>query len=98
MVSFALHDGMNRFVFGGDTAAAGLDLGRVAGSTKKRVRFRLGPVPFVQGKYWVTLGVHSRDHGRTYHVQDQRYAFEVQELGDARGQVFVPVAVEVQDL
>jgi hypothetical protein len=52
----------------------------------------------VQGKYWVTLGVHSRDHGRTYHVQDQRYAFEVQELGDARGQVFVPVAVEVQDL
>ena len=98
VVSFALHDGMNRFVYGGDTAAAGLDLGRVVGSTKKRVRFRLGPIPFVQGKYWVTLGVHSRDHERTYHVQDQRYAFEVQELGDARGQVFVPVAVEVQDL
>jgi ABC-2 type transport system ATP-binding protein len=98
VVSFALHDGTNRFVYGGDTLAAGLDLGRVEGSTKKRVRFALGPVPFVQGKYWVTIGVHSRDHAHTFHVQDQRYAFEVQETGDARGQVFVPVAVEVLDL
>ena len=98
VVSFALHDGTNRFVYGGDTAAAGLTLGRVAGSSKRRVRFRLGPIPFVQGKYWITLSVHSRDRARTYHVQDQRYAFEVQEAGDARGQVFVPVSVEVDDL
>jgi len=98
VVSFALHDGTNRFVYRGDTSAAGQELGHMAGSTKRRVRFRLGPVPFVQGKYWVTLGVHSRDHAHTYHVQDQRYAFEVQEVGDARGQVFLPVAVEVHDL
>ena len=98
IVAFALHDGTNRFVYGADTAAAGVTLGRVGGSTKRRVRFRIGPVPFVQGKYWVTLSVHSRDRVRTYHVQDQRYAFEVQEAGDARGQVFVPFAVEVDDL
>jgi ABC-type polysaccharide/polyol phosphate transport system ATPase subunit len=98
VVSFALHDGTNRLVYGGDTTGAGVDLGHVASSTKKRVRFRVGPIPFVQGKYWVTIGVHPRDRSRTFHVQDQRYAFEVQELGETRGQVFVPVAVEVHDL
>ena len=78
VVSFALHDGTNRFVFGGDTTAARRSRSaRVDG--KKRVRFGLGPIPFVQGKYWVTIGVHSRDHERTFHVQDQRYAFEVQQ-------------------
>jgi ABC-2 type transport system ATP-binding protein len=96
VVSFALHDGTNRFVFGSDTAVAGLALGRV--DAKKRVRFRLGPVPFVAGKYWVTIGVHSRDHARTYHVQDQRYAFEVQHPDGGRDQVFLPVHIEVEEL
>ena len=96
VVSFALHDGTNRFVCGGDTTAAGATLGRVDG--KKRVRFDLGPIPFVQGKYWVTIGVHSRDHERTFHVQDQRYAFEVQQPSGGRDQVYLPVHVEVQDL
>jgi hypothetical protein len=57
----------------------GVDLGRVDG--KRRVRFRLGPLPFTGGKYWVTLGVHGRDVSRVYHVQDQRYSFEVQQAG-----------------
>jgi hypothetical protein len=96
VVSFALHDGTNRFVCGGDTAAAGAALGRV--DAKRRVRFLLGPVPFVQGKYWVTLGVHSRDRERTFHVQDQRYAFEVQQPEGGRDQVHLPVAVEVDEL
>jgi ABC-type polysaccharide/polyol phosphate transport system ATPase subunit len=96
VVSFALHDGTNRFVFGGDTAAERLDLGRVDG--KRRVRFRLGYLPFVAGKYWVTLGVHSRDQKRTYHVQDQRWSFEVRQGEGHRDQVFIPVSAEVEEL
>jgi ABC-2 type transport system ATP-binding protein len=96
VVSFALHDGMNQFVFGGDTAAEGIALGLVDGT--KRVRFRLRDVPMVQGKYWVTLGVHSRDNQRTYHVQDQRYSFEVRRDDDGRAQVFIPVEAEAEDL
>jgi hypothetical protein len=52
----------------------------------------------VQGKYWVTLGVHSRDNERTYHVQDQRYSFEVRRDDDGRAQVFIPVEAEAEDL
>jgi len=96
VVSFALHDGTNRFVFGSDSASAGVSLGHIDG--ERRVTFRLGPVPFVAGKYWVTIGVHSRDHDHTYHVQDQRYSFEVQQPEGGRDQVFLPVDVEVHDL
>ena len=96
VVSFALHDGANNFEFGGDTAQLGVGLGRMDG--KRRIRFRLGPVPFTGGQYWVTVGVHSRDNLRVYHVQDQRYSFEVRQLEGRRGQTFIPVQVEVEEL
>jgi ABC-type polysaccharide/polyol phosphate transport system ATPase subunit len=96
VVSFALHDGANNFVFGGDTAQYGAALGRLEG--KRRVRFQLGPVPFTGGQYWVTIGVHSRDNERVYHVQDQRYSFEVRQLEGGHGQTFMPVRVEVDEL
>jgi ABC-2 type transport system ATP-binding protein len=96
VVSFALHDGANNFVFGGDTSQHGAKLGLLEG--KRRVRFQLGPVPFTGGQYWVTVGVHSRDNQRIYHVQDQRYSFEVRQLEGRRDQTFMPVGVEVEDL
>ncbi|TMK20357.1 MAG: hypothetical protein E6G65_07275, partial [Actinobacteria bacterium] len=74
----------------------GLALGRVDG--KRRVRFQLGPVPFTGGQYWVTVGVHSRDNQRVYHVQDQRYSFEVRQTEGRRDQTYVPVTAEVEDL
>ena len=43
VVSFALHDGANNFVFGGDTAREGVALGQVEG--ERRVRFRTRPDP-----------------------------------------------------
>ena len=95
VVSFALHDAANNFVVGGDTARAEASLGRM--DADKRVTFALGPLPFTGGKYWVTLGVHSRDNQRVYHVQDQRYSFEVQQMEERRDQAFVPVSVEVHE-
>jgi ABC-type polysaccharide/polyol phosphate transport system ATPase subunit len=96
VVSFALHDGANNFVFGDDTARAGVRLGRLQG--KRRIRFDVGPLPFTGGKFWVTVGVHSRDNERVYHVQDQRYSFEVQQTDGRRGQTFMPVRAEVEEL
>jgi ABC-2 type transport system ATP-binding protein len=96
VVSFALHDGMNQFVFGGETTAQGISLGRIYG--KKRVRFQLRNIPMVHGKYWVTLGVHSRDNERIYHVQDQRYWFEVRREGEGRAQLYIPVDAETEDM
>jgi ABC-type glutathione transport system ATPase component len=95
VVSFALHDGANNFIFGGDTAREGSALGRVEGD--HRVRFRMGPIPFTGGKYWVTIGVHSRDNARVYHVQDQRYSFEVRQREGYRDQTYMPVIVELEE-
>ncbi len=96
VVSLALHDGTNNYVFGADTTRAGATLGRVDG--KRRVRFDVGPLPFTGGKYWVTVAVHSRDNQRIYHVQDQRYSFEVQQTEERRDQMFIAVQAEVEDL
>ena len=95
VVSFALHDGTNNFVFGGDTAREAISFGRLDGT--RTVRFDLGPLPFTGGKYWVTLGVHSRDNQRVYHVQDQRYSFDVTQVEDRRDQLFIPVRATVED-
>jgi ABC-2 type transport system ATP-binding protein len=96
VLSFALHDQDNKFVFGSNTDEHGSRLAAFEG--KRRVRFRLSSLPFVSGKYWVTLGVHSRDSSRVYHVQEQRYTFEVR-VGEATtGQVFIPVEVDVEEL
>ena len=43
VVSFALHDATNSYVFGDDTARLGLDLGTVEG--QRRIRFGAGPDP-----------------------------------------------------
>jgi ABC-2 type transport system ATP-binding protein len=96
VVSFALHDGMNQFLFGSDTAALGIALGRLNGS--RRIRFDLKTIPMVHGKYWVTLGVHSRDNERIYHVQDQRYWFEVRRDGEGRAQLYIPVVAEMENI
>ncbi|MGE5225620.1 MAG: ABC transporter ATP-binding protein [Planctomycetaceae bacterium] len=96
VVSLALHDGTNNYVFGADTMRSGASLGRVDG--KRRVRFDVGPLPFTGGKYWVTVAVHSRDNQRIYHVQDQRYSFEVQQTEGRRDQTYIAVQAEVEDL
>jgi ABC-2 type transport system ATP-binding protein len=78
------------------TSASGIDLGRVDG--KRRVRFRIERFPYAAGKYWITVGVSSRTSGHLYHVQTQRYLFEVVDAPRVQERLDVPVAVEVEDL
>jgi hypothetical protein len=42
--------------------------------------------------------VHSRDNRLVYHVQDQRYSFEVRQTTGRRDQTYMPVDAEVEDL
>jgi ABC-2 type transport system ATP-binding protein len=65
---------------------------------KKRVRFRIASFPYGGGRYWVTVGLASRDTGRLYHVQTQRYVFEVVEGPPGRRPPDIPMDVEVEDL
>jgi len=95
-VDFAVLDGAtNHAVLDARTSRAGLDLGRFE---KKRVRFRIEAFPYEPGKYWVTVGLSNRTTGHLYHVQTQRYLFEVVDAPRVQEWVEVPVAVEVEDL
>jgi len=62
------------------------------------VRFKISGFPYDPGKYWVTIGLSSRTTGHLYHVQTQRYLFEVFDAPRAQERVEVPVGVEVEDL
>jgi ABC-2 type transport system ATP-binding protein len=94
-VDFAVHESSNYLVLDARTARAGIDLGRF---DKKRVRFKISGFPYDPGKYWVTIGLSSRTTGHLYHVQTQRYLFEVFDAPRAQERVEVPVGVEVEDL
>ncbi len=95
-VDVAVLDGAtNHPVLEARTSRAGIDLGRFDG--KKRVRFRIERFPYGAGKYWVTVGLSSRSTGRLYHVQTQRYLFEVVDAPRVQERIEVPVVVEAED-
>jgi ABC-2 type transport system ATP-binding protein len=96
VVSFAIHDQQNQLVFGTNTDWHDIRWHPFEG--KKRVQFHLRPLPFLEGRYYVTLGVHSRDSTRVYHLQEQHYSFAVVRGEENPGQVFIPVEVRVEPL
>lgn len=96
VVSFAIHDQQNILVFGTNTSWRGLTWERFEG--KHRVQFVLKSLPFVRGRYYVTLGVHSRDSTRVYHLQEQHYSFAIVRGEENPGLVFIPVECRVEPL
>jgi ABC-2 type transport system ATP-binding protein len=96
-VDFQILDGAtNHAVLDSRTSSQGISIARFDG--KKRVRFRIGSFPYTAGKYWVTVGLSSRVTGRLYHVQTQRYGFDVVDAVRIQDRIDVPVDVEVEDL
>ena len=96
-VDFEVLDGAtNHPVLEAKTSTSGVELERFDG--KKRVRFRITSFPYDPGKYWVTIGLTSRASGRLYHVQTQRYLFEVIDVPRVQERVHVPVEIEVEEL
>jgi hypothetical protein len=85
----------NHPVLDARTSTAGVQIARFEG--KKRVRFRVEGFPYNPGKYWVTVGLSSRGTGHLYHVQTQRYLFEVIDVPRVQERVEVPVHIEVED-
>jgi ABC-2 type transport system ATP-binding protein len=96
-VDFEVLDGAtNHPVLDARTSMSGVALDPFEG--KKRVRFRISAFPYEPGKYWVTVGLMSRTTGRLYHVQTQRYLFEVIDVPRVQERIDVPVEIEVEEL
>jgi ABC-2 type transport system ATP-binding protein len=96
VVSFAIHDDQNRFVYGTNTDWRKSRIPRLEG--KQRVQFVLKSLPFVDGRYYITLGVHSRDSKRVYHLQEQRYSFDMVRGEENPGVVWIPVECRTERL
>jgi ABC-2 type transport system ATP-binding protein len=96
-VDFQVLDGAtNHPVLDARTSSAGLPIASFDG--KKRIRFHVEAFPYQPGKYWVTVGLSSRQTGELYHVQTQRYSFDVIDVPRVQDRVEVPVEIEVEDL
>jgi ABC-2 type transport system ATP-binding protein len=96
-VDFAILDGAtNHPVLDARASTNGIDLGRVDG--KRRVRFRIESFPYEAGKYWITVGLSARPTGHLYHVQTQRYVFDVVDVPRVQERVDARVDVEVDVL
>lgn len=96
IISFALHDQQNDFVFGTNNDWRGSRFPVFEG--KHRVQFTLKSLPFVGGRYYVTVGVHARDASRVYHVHEQRYWFDVKLGAENPGAVWIPVEFRAEPL
>ena len=96
VVSVALFDATDQLVYKTGSDWMHRDLGRVDGTL--RLTFELSAMPFVRGRYHLTVGVHSRGLEKVYDWQDQRYAFDVDESAGIEGQVWVPSTLRVEEL
>jgi ABC-2 type transport system ATP-binding protein len=96
VVSVALYDARDLLVYKTGTDWMERELGRVEGTL--RVTFDLASMPFVRGRYHLTVGVHSRDLGKVYDWHDQRYAFDVDDSAGIEGNVWIPCKLRVEEL
>jgi len=96
VVSIGLTDGDDQFVFGTNTDWRQQRWPVFEG--KQRVKFVLRGIPFVEGRYSVTLGAHSRDVSTVYHSLENHLFFDVSRGEENTGRVFIPVEVQVEPL
>jgi ABC-2 type transport system ATP-binding protein len=85
----------NEVVLVGRMSDMGRTLGPVEGS--RRLRFRVPATEWVGGKYFVSVGLEAPG-GTPYHVQTQRYSFEVVEADRLPVPLVVDARFEVEDL
>lgn len=93
VVGVAIYDHMDTLMFGTNTEFKGVELGLV--ETKKKLRFVFKSIPMVEGQYFVTLGVHSRDGLTEYHWREQFLVFRVFDQKGEPGMVHADVELEV---
>jgi ABC-2 type transport system ATP-binding protein len=95
IVSMAIHDQNGAVAFGTSTALQGVPLPRFDG--KERVEFLLKTLPFMWGRYFVSVAVHSGDSSRVYDRKEQRSSFSITR-GAGPGIVWIPVECRVEPL
>ena len=95
VVGVAIYNHLDQLVYGTNTALRNVDLGRVQG--RRRIRIDFGPIPMVEGQYFVTVAAHSRDELTQYHWLERQLSFKVFSAATDAGALHLDPDIEVLD-
>jgi len=92
-VGIAIEDHLDNVVYGTNTGMQGMTLSPLTG--RRRVRFRFGDIPMLEGQYFLSVAVHDKGGGITYHRLDRRSSFRVFSEGSEVGLLHLSPKIEV---
>ena len=90
----AIYDVEGKELFGVNTEIIGMDVGPLEGPGE--ISFDIGSVPFLDGTYMVTIGVHNHDGGVVYDWLEQQHTFAVMNPRRVAGMVDLPIKVSMR--
>jgi ABC-2 type transport system ATP-binding protein len=91
---YAIYDIEGNLLSGNNTRILGTEIACIDGAGE--VVFSFPEIPLLDGTYFLTLAVTSRDENIVYDWQEQRHQFEVLNPGRAQGMMHLPATVEVR--
>jgi lipopolysaccharide transport system ATP-binding protein len=90
---FSIEDYRGFTAFGTNTKLKGVKLGTLDG--EGIVEFDLQALPMLEGKYFVSLAIHSQDEQLVYHWLDKHVAFDIASDTSDIGLLYIPCNVNV---
>jgi ABC-2 type transport system ATP-binding protein len=90
-VAFEVLNHLDLVMCGSSTTSRGVRLGWIDG--RRRIIFRAAHLPLVEGTYFLTVSVTSKDGQTIYHRLERNRSFRVQGTGGEAGLVHMDVAV-----
>jgi ABC-2 type transport system ATP-binding protein len=95
VVGVAIYNHVDTLVYGTNTSIRNVNLGMI--DRRRRLRFGFGAVPMVEGQYFVTVAVHSRDELVQYHWLERQISFKVFSPSGEPGVLHMNTTVDVVD-
>ncbi|MBU0713856.1 MAG: ABC transporter ATP-binding protein [Verrucomicrobia bacterium] len=80
---FSIKTGNGFYVFGSNTQIAKVPIAAIEGDGL--VRLRIEPLTLKQGRFFLSLAVHSWDHKTQYHRQEDLHPFMIKDVNDDKG-------------
>jgi ABC-2 type transport system ATP-binding protein len=93
VVGVAIYNHLDALVYGTNTAMRDVPLGLVDG--RRRIRFSFGPIPMIEGQYFITVAVHSRDEQIQFHWLERQVSFKVFSLSIDTGVLHLDPTIEI---
>lgn len=93
VVGVAIYNHLDSLVYGTNTALRDVPLGTVRG--QRKITFDFGAIPMVEGTYFMTVAVHSRDEQTQYHWLERQISFKVFSLSVDAGAIHLDPTIRI---